>query len=153
MNTSEQRQQTTLDDPFFFDQEQLQTIAEKSVVSSGLQDNKNNCVLEIDQSGDNLWGQVEDINFEYPQDVTLRLTEEGLLFACDCGDITQTSACRHVIAVLCSYADQCSETDKLISAVDNAIRNRVKRGRSEVEVKHLGDGHWFGAWQAASVWR
>ncbi len=151
MNTPEQHQQTTLDDPFFFDQEQLQTIAEKSVVSHGLQDHKNNCVLEIDQSGDTLWGQVEDIDSEYPKDVTLRLTDEGLLFSCDCEDITDTSACRHIIAVLCSYADQCSETDKLVSAVDSAIRNRVKRGRSEVEVKHLDDGHWFGTWHAASI--
>ncbi|MCA1766370.1 MAG: DEAD/DEAH box helicase, partial [Desulfobulbaceae bacterium] len=59
-------------------------------------------------------------------------------------------ACRHVVAVLFAYADQCGESNELISAVDNAIKDRTKRGRTEVRVEATSGEPWFGLWRASS---
>ncbi len=151
MTDQKKTEKTTVNDPFFFDQEQLQAIAGKTIFCHGLQDHKDNRVMEIDQDQDILWGQVEGNEPELPENVTLRLTEDGLSFSCDCGETNETEVCRHVVAVLCNYADQCGETDKLLTATDSAIKNRIKRGRSEVEVTCLSGEQWFGSWRASSL--
>ena len=151
MNTMKDTVNVTTEDPFFFDQERLQAIADRTVISHGLEDHRENRVMEIDQDQDVLWGQVEGIDPDRPNDVTIRLTEEELSFVCDCNDDNESSVCRHVVAVLCRYADQCGETDKLLTATDSAIKDRIKRGRSEVEVERLSGEPWFGSWRASSV--
>ena len=151
MNDWNTTAKVTTEDPFFFDQERLQAIANRRVVSHGLEDHRENRVIEIDQDQDLLWGRVEGADPEIPNDVTVRLAGQGLTFFCDCDDDAKNGACRHVVAVLCRYADQCGETDKLLTATDSAIKDRIKRGRSEVVVESLSGEPWFGSWRASSL--
>ena len=138
-------------DPFFFDQEQLQTIANKNIISQGLSDHKENRVMEIDQDQELLWGQVEGDDPDIPNDVEIKLNNDGLSFSCSCDNKDENSVCHHIAAVLIKYADQCGETDQLLTASNSAIKDRIKRGKSEVEVKPLSGKHWFGTWQASSL--
>ena len=137
---------------FYFDQERLQSIADKNTIRDGLRDHRENKVMDIDHTGDVLWGQVEGENADIPEIVTIRLSGENLSFNCECSEVFANGACRHVVAVLCKYADQYGETDKLLTATDGAIKNRIKRGRSEVEVMYQGGKDlWFGNWTAESL--
>jgi len=136
---------STVSDPFFFDQDRLQSIADKTVIHHGLEDHRENRVMEIDQDQELLWGQVEGADPEVPNEVTIRFGDAGLSFACDCEDAASGTVCRHTVAVLCKYADQRGETDQLLTAADSAIKDRMKRGRSEVEVERLSGepSVWF----------
>ena len=138
-------------DPFWFDQEGLQAIAEREVVRNGLEDYRENRVMEIDQDRELLWGLVEDFDSDASLEVEIRSGEKGLNFTCNCESGRAGAVCRHMVAVLLQYGDQCGETDQLLTASDNAIRERIKRGRSEVEVEPLSDESWFGSWRATSL--
>ncbi len=140
------------EDIFFFDREDLQTIADSKNISLGLTCFKENRVLEIDQDSTTLWAVVEDETMsDFPLDVKIKLGEEGeLQFHCDCRDSIET-VCRHQVAVLYAYADQRQEIDGLLTAVDTAIKDRIKRGKSEVRVEAEGGQPWFGSWQASSL--
>ncbi|MCF8055845.1 MAG: DEAD/DEAH box helicase [Desulfocapsa sp.] len=109
-------------------------------------------MMDIDHGEDVLWGQVEGEDADIPEIVTIRLSEDSLSFNCECSEVFANGVCRHVIAVLCKYADQYGETDKLLTATDGAIKDRIKRGRSEVEVVCQGGKDlWFGNWTAESL--
>lgn len=139
-------------DPYFFDGEDLQAIADAEAIRRGLIFYKENRVIEVDQDQALLWGQVEDTDSDIPCDVEVRLTEEDdLAFRCSCNDDQGQSVCRHITAVLFAYADQCGEVNELLCAADSAIKERVKRGRSEVRVEPAGGEPWFGVWRAASI--
>lgn len=138
-------------DPYFFDREDLQTIAEEKTINHGLTYFKEFRVIEIDQDGEMLWARVEDENSEVPADVRIRLEPEGeLSFSCDCCD-DHGAVCCHQVAALYAYANQCGEDDTLLSATDTAIRERRKRGRSEVRVEATSGEPWFGTWRATSM--
>ncbi len=137
---------------FYFDQERLQSIADKKTIGEGLHDHRENKVMEIDHSQNVLWGQVEGEDIDLPEIVSVRLVEGRLSFNCECSEVFADGVCRHVVAVLCKYADQYGETDKLLTATDGAIKDRIKRGRSEVEVTcQDGNDIWFGNWHAESL--
>ncbi len=139
------------EDPFFFDREELQAIATEQVVGEGLRYFKEHRVVSIDQDRDRLWGQVEDEGAELPVAVEICVAADGRLsLACGCA-AGQESVCRHQVAALYAYADQKETTGLLFSAADTAVKDRVKRGRTEVVVEHLSGEPWFGAWQATSV--
>lgn len=138
-------------DPFYFDQERLQTIADKKIIALGLQDCKANRVMEIDQDQEQLWGKVEGDDPNIPQEVVIRYQDNLFSFSCDCDEAAPSKACRHLVAVLCRYAEQQGETDQLLTAVDSAVRDRRKKGRSEVEVEALSGEPWFGSWRASSL--
>ncbi len=139
-------------DPYFFDREALQAIADEAAIREGLTYYKENRVTRIDQDQELLWATVEGRDADNPHDVEVRQDEGGgLTFACQCGVMTGTSVCRHVVATLYAYADQREKTDKLLGATDNAIKERIKRGRAEVEVEALSGEPWFGAWRALSI--
>ena len=140
-----------MNDPFFFDQDRLQSIADRTVIHFGLEDHRQNRVMEIDQDQELLWGRVEGADPEIPNEVTIRLGDTGLVFSCDCEDGASDTVCRHTVAVLCKYADQRGETDQLLTATDSAIKDRIKRGRSEVEAESLSGEPWFGSWRATSL--
>ena len=147
-----QPQEKNSSNQFCFDQEKLQSIADKNTIRDGLKDHRENKVMDIDHNGDVLWGQVEGEDADIPEIVTIRLSEDILTFNCECREVFANGVCRHVVAVLCKYADQYGETDKLLTATDGAIKNRIKRGRSEVEVVCQGGRDlWFGNWNAESL--
>lgn len=139
-------------DPYFFDREDLQTIADTGAIRQGLTFYKENRVIEVDQDQVLLWGQVEDPDLSIPCDVEIRPAEEDdLAFLCSCNAEQGESVCRHVVAVLFAYADQYGDANELLCAADSAIKERVKRGRSEVQVEPTSGEPWFGVWRAASL--
>ncbi len=142
---------TNHDDPFLFDREGLEAVASKQVVSDGLRYFKEQRVMEIDQNLERLWGLVEDAELDSPCAVEITAAADGMLrLDCDCSDTPETLCC-HQAAVLFAYADQTGSSGQLFSATETAIKDRVKRGRSEVIVEHLSGEPWFGAWQAESI--
>jgi superfamily II DNA or RNA helicase len=138
-------------DPYFFDREDLQAIAAERILKHGLRCFKDKRVMEVDQDGGMLWARVEDEEFDLPLLVRIALQEDGnLSFACDC-DPEPGQVCSHQIATLYAYADLRGETDELISAADRAVKDRVKRGVSEVRVESMSGEPWFGVWRATSL--
>ncbi len=140
------------EDVFFFDREDLQAVADPKQISLGLACFKENRVLEIDQDETRLWAVVEDETLaDFPLDVKVELSPEGNLhFHCDCRESLE-AICRHQVAALYAYADQRQEVDGLLTAVDTAIKDRIKRGKSEVRVEAEGGQPWFGSWRASSL--
>ncbi len=138
------------EDPFYFDHEALSNIAPERIVSEGLRFFKDHRVMEIDQDQDRLWADVEDDLDDEPLRVTVDLQDNGKLeLDCRCDESLQ-SVCRHQVATLYAYTDQKEEAGQILTAADTAIRDRVKRGRAEVHVKHIDGKPWFGTWQAVS---
>ncbi|RJX27143.1 MAG: DEAD/DEAH box helicase [Desulfurivibrio sp.] len=144
---------TSMDrDPYFFDTDDLQTIADEKTIRQGLAYHKENRVIDLAHDAEILWGRVEDEDFDTHFDAEMRLTDqERPVFTCQCPAGAGGAACRHMVAVLYAYADQRSASAVLLSAADSAIKERMKRGRSEVRVEPLNGAVWFGDWQAASA--
>ncbi|OQY08257.1 MAG: helicase [Desulfobacteraceae bacterium 4572_123] len=140
-------------DPFFFDGEELRTIADEAAVRQGLAMHKENRVFDMDYDREGLWAMVEDEDISStPLDIEIRVTgEKELSFSCQCQGAEDGIPCSHMVAVLYAYADRHGETNELLTATDSAIKARMKRGRSEVQVESLNGGAWFGDWRASSV--
>ena len=139
-------------DPYFFDREDLLTIAADKTIRQGLAYYKENRVIDLAHDQEMLWGRVEDEDSDIPFDAEMRLTDRGApVFTCQCAACADDAACRHMVAVLYAYADRRGETGQLTSAADSAIKERIKRGRSEVRVESVDGEPWFGAWRASSV--
>ncbi|MGD9949901.1 MAG: SNF2-related protein [Desulfobulbus sp.] len=137
------------EDPFFFDREGLEAVASAEVVGEGLRFFKEHRVIAVDQDQERLWAQVEEEDSESPCAVEIVVAGNALELACDCRD--GEDVCRHMVAALYAYAEQKESTGQLFSAADTAIRDRIKRGRTEVVVKHLSGKPWFGEWQAETI--
>lgn len=140
------------ENPLLFDREELQKIASEKIVSHGLTCFNENRVLELDRDGDRLWAQVEDDDIQdFPLDVCVDADEEdALAFSCECKE-SDKGICRHEAAALFAYADLCQENQGLMSAVDEAIKLRIKRARTEVQVEAESGQPWFGTWRASSI--
>jgi ERCC4-related helicase len=139
-------------DLFLYDTERLHTIASADTVKQGLAYFTENRVFALDVQDNVLTAQVEDADVNEPYWVELTQHESNdLLVSCDCPE--QGGACKHAIAALYSYAEQFGYDDgKLLgSAVDEAILERVKKGRNEVNVKLISGNAGFGIWQATSI--
>lgn len=137
------------DDPFFFDREGLEAVASRQVVGDGLRSFKEHRVLSVDQDQERLWAQVDDAELDLPCAVEITATETELTLFCDCDE--GETICHHMVASLYAYAEQREATDQIFTAADTAIRDRVKRGRTEVAVEHLDGQPWFGHWQAETM--
>ena len=140
------------DDIFLFDREELQKKASEEIVRQGLSCFNENRVLELDRDEKRLWAVVEDDQIsDFPLAVQAELGQEDqLIFSCDCPE-SQESICLHHVAVFFAYADFCQENEGLMSAVDNAIKLRIKRARTEVQVEAESGDPWFGNWRASSI--
>ncbi|MEW6219223.1 MAG: hypothetical protein AB1634_06750 [Thermodesulfobacteriota bacterium] len=138
-------------DPFLFDQEDLQGLADDRAIAQGLRFFRDNRVVEIDQSQEGLWALLEDDDHELPVRVRVELDDGGrLALACDCSPAAG-AVCHHLVAALLAYADQRASSDQLISAADTAIQDRIRRGRAEVRVEPTSGEPWLGVWRATSV--
>lgn len=139
-------------DLFLYDSERLHTIASDDTVKQGLAYFTENRVFALDVQNNVLTAQVEDADINEPCWVELTQNEDNdLLVSCDCS--VQQEVCKHAIAALYSYAEQFAYDDdkQLGSAVDEAILERVKKGRNEVNVKLISGNAGFGIWQATSI--
>ncbi|HHM24258.1 MAG TPA: DEAD/DEAH box helicase, partial [Bacteroidetes bacterium] len=96
--------------------------------------------------------RVDGSDPERPYTVELKTRKDGELeAACSC-PYDREPICKHVIAVLYAYAAQVSEGDALQgSAVEEAVRERRKKGRTEVRVKPVFGDPCFGVWHASSI--
>ena len=139
-------------DLFLYDTERLKTIASDDTVKQGLAYFSENRVFALDVQDNVLMAQVEDANVNEPYWVELTHGEGNELhISCDCSE--KGGVCKHAIAALYSYAEQFGyDDDKVLgSAVDEAILERVKKGRNEVSVKLISGNLGFGIWQATSI--
>ncbi|MDD5266901.1 MAG: SNF2-related protein [Methylococcales bacterium] len=138
-------------DLFLYDTERLKTIASDDTVKQGLAYFSDNRVFALDALDNTLTAQVEDADNNEPYWVELTQGEGNeLVVSCDC---PEPGFCKHAIAALYSYAEQFGyDDDKILgSAVDEAILERVKKGRNEVSVKLISGNLGFGIWQATSI--
>jgi hypothetical protein len=139
-------------DFFLYDTERLQIIASDELVKQGLAYFSDNRVFALDTANDSLTAQVEDAENDDPYWLELTHVDGQLSVACDCHE--SSDVCRHAIAALYAYANQYASEDDaemLGSAVDEAILERVKKGRNEVRVKLISGNLGFGTWQASSI--
>ena len=134
---------------FLYETEQLNTLASAETVKQGLAYYSENRVFALDVQGKQLSSQVEGSLKDQPYCVELSINSENKLQShCDCS--SDEKICKHAIASLYSYAESVShaEQDVFGGAVDEAIKERVKKGRNEVSVKLLSGNLAFGVWQA-----
>lgn len=140
-------------DFFLFDTERLSTLASENTIKKGLSYFIENRVFALDAQEHVLLAQVEGSKPDQPYWVELsRGPDDQLLVQCDCAD--QQPVCKHAIAALYSYAEQASNQDsagQIGSAMEEAIAERIKKGRNEVKVSLISGNLGFGIWQATSL--
>ena len=139
-------------DFFLYDAERLGGLASEQTVKKGLDYFNANRVFDLDALDTQVSAFVEGSRRDEPYSVTLlRNADDQLEMQCDCNYVDE-QVCKHMISVLYAYADEFGEIDtKLGSAVDEAIQERVKKGRNEVQIKQLSGDSCFGTWQASSI--
>lgn len=138
-------------DPFVFDIEQLQALADEQRVREGLDDFKANRVTWVEVEDGLLMARVEDAATEEEMALEIRSGIDGSLLAeCGCGRI-DGALCRHGIAALFAHAAQAGASRELMSANESAIKERIQSARSEVRVEHLAAEPGYGPWLAWSV--
>ena len=138
-------------DYFLYDTEQLNTLATADTVKKGLAYFTENRVFALDVQDNQLTAQVEGSIKDQPYWVELSRNEDGLHCQCDCE--SKEGVCKHAVATLYSYAEFCinRDDDSFGGAVDEAIKERIKKGRNEVSVKLISGNLAFGVWQARSI--
>ncbi|MFW5442767.1 MAG: SNF2-related protein [Methylococcaceae bacterium] len=138
-------------DFFLYDTEQLNTLATADTVKNGLAYFTENRVFELDAQENQVTAQVEGSIKDQPYWVELSKYEDELQCDCDCE--SDERVCKHGIATLYSYAEQCinRDEDNIGGAIDEAIKERIKKGRNEVNVKLISGNLAFGVWQAKSI--
>lgn len=142
---------------FLYDTEKLQTISSPNVIKQGLLYFKENRVTEMDFDDYRLWAYVEGTKADEPYYVELSYaqteeeSDDHLYVQCNCTSSAEP-VCKHAIALLYHYAELSDqEGGELKTAQATAVAERVKKGRTEVNVKHLSGKPAFGEWEAASL--
>jgi superfamily II DNA or RNA helicase len=138
-------------DPFTLDHDQLHALAAADLVRDGLRHYRDNRVAELQLDGVCLRADVEDEEDE--EIVALELSYDGdgnLVCLCDCGTPSD-QPCVHALAALFARSARGAAEGELLGAVEGAIDERVKRGRTEVRVEHLSGDPAYGAWSARSL--
>ena len=139
-------------DFFLYDTEQLNNLASADTVKKGLAYFTENRVFALDVQEEQLTSQVEGSLRDQPYWVELfKGSDDRLNTLCDCA--SEEKVCKHAIATLYSYAEFSinKEEESIGGAIDEAIKERVKKGRNEVSVKLISGNLAFGVWQAKSI--
>ncbi len=133
------------------DLETLRQWTTDAIIERGIRSFSDHCVVEIDWSAHEIRAAVEDDEWEVPVYVEVaRRDDGGLWVECECE--AEEPVCEHAVAAL--YAWEASQPpDRLAveTAADQAVAERIKRGKREVEVEHVDGDGIFGAWRANSV--
>lgn len=139
-------------DFFLFDSEQLKTLASTETIKQGLAYFSEDRVFSLEVSEVQLTAQVIGVASDQAYWVELRMAEDQSLH-CHCECQSPESVCKHGVAVLYSYMEYCSNKDqiKLTGAIERAIKDRIKKGRNEVQVNLLSGNLAFGIWEAKSI--
>ncbi len=148
---------------FVRDAEGLRALASEPVLRRGLKYFADQRVIDLGWEDERAWASVEGSRRNEPYTVELSLEDGGeLRMTCDCpvgtgdGDqSTQPAVCKHVIATLAACAARVAHADEreeeFSTAAQQAVAERVQRGRTEVKVKHVGGDLDFGTWTAESL--
>ncbi len=139
-------------DSFLYDTEQLGSLSTPETVKRGLAYFNENRVFALALQEDILTAQVEGSRQDLPYWIELSVDKSGELHSdCDCASADKI--CKHAIATLYGYAEYCldQEQESFGGAVDEAIKERIKKGRNEVNVKLISGNLAFGEWQAESL--
>ncbi|HZD05590.1 MAG TPA: hypothetical protein VE173_11740, partial [Longimicrobiales bacterium] len=130
--------------------EALEALASRPVVRRGIAYFKENRVTDLGWDAERVWASVDGTRPGGYQ-VELSLDEDGeLVVECDC-PFDWEPACKHAVATLLSYGARQEVTEvQEEGAASAAVEARVRRGRSEVEVKHVAGDRWVGTWEARS---
>ncbi len=147
-----QTAEPAVEDPFLYDFERLRSIASEPIVKRGVAYFKEHRVTALDWDGSRIWATVEGSQPDSPYMIELGHDQDGeFLVQCDC-PFDWEPVCKHAVAVLLAYAGQVTaDSEPVEDAASTAIAERAKRGRTEVQVKHLSGEPWFGTWSAASI--
>ena len=138
-------------DPYLFDAEGLHDLASDKIVQRGVTYFKEHRVTEISWDEEGIRANVDGSDSE-PYVVEISADEEDeLLVFCSC-PFDWEPVCKHVIATLLAYTARQPVSEKQVaSAVEEAVEARVRRGKTEVVVKHVTGAPAFGSWTARSV--
>jgi len=144
--------ETAATDPFLFDMDRLEQTASSAIIRRGIAYFKENRVTNLFCERQEISAQVEGSRVGDPYTVYISLDDEGEpLISCDC-PFDWEPVCKHGVAVLLAYeAEARADQETLSSAVDSAVADRAKRGRTEVKVEHVAGHPCFGTWRARSV--
>ncbi len=138
---------------FIYDTEQLNQLASAETVKKGLAYFAEDRVSGLELQDNILTAKVKGIDQKQPYYVELfaEQVDGALQVSCTCKAVEKI--CKHAVATLYRYAEQCldQEQSDLDNAVDQAIKDRIKKGRNEVSVKLLTGNLAFGVWQAKSI--
>ena len=138
-------------DPFTLDHDQLNALAPADVVRAGLRHFRDNRVADVELDGDRLSAHVEDAETEDMLALELSYDGDGnLISVCGCGN-PEPTPCVHALAALFARSAGDTARGELMGAVDGAIAERVKRGRTEVRAEPLSADTAYGAWSARSL--
>jgi len=113
---------------------------------------KENRVIEMEFDAQRLWAYVEGSLTDEPYYVELTQREGNELHVqCNCTSSPEP-VCKHAVALLYHYAELSDQqSGELQSAQATAVAERVKKGRTEVNVKHISGKPLFSEWHASSV--
>jgi superfamily II DNA or RNA helicase len=158
-------------DPFNgYDTKSMLAASSDDIYKAGLLYFKDDRVIEHYQQQAVLYGKVEGGDSAFPYTVELSHDDAGHLHGrCDCSanhttdhtaDHTADSSeqtvgerliCKHAIATLLAFTESSDNSQLYSSAKDIAIRDRIKRGQTEVNVTHVDGLPTFGIWSAVSI--
>ena len=143
---------------FNYDSEKLLSVASQEVYKAGLVYFKEDRVIEHYLQQGLLFSWVEGSDADVPYSVELQHDNKGQLHSqCDCSYSLTTASvgvqliCKHAVATLLAFTEAGKQDELYTSAKDTAIRDRIKRGQTEVLVAHVGGDLAFGTWSASSL--
>lgn len=140
-------------DPFLLDAEGMRALASDAVVRRGLVYHAEHRVTSLGWDDARVWAEVAGSagGVSYEVDVVAGERDGELECLCTC-PFEDEPVCKHAIAALAEYAKRHTGPDaKVLSAAEEAVADRQRRGRSEVVVEHVAGDPEFGAWRARSL--
>lgn len=139
-------------DPFFVDADGLHELASEKIVLRGVTYFKEHRVTGLDWEDSHITATVEGSDSNNPYVVEISKDDRGeLVIDCSC-PFDWEPVCKHAVATLMSYAAHQPVTEQQVStAAEEAVEARVRRGKTEVVVKHVTGAPAFGTWTARSV--
>ncbi len=142
----------TMRDPLLLDADALRKLVSDGVVRRGLSYFRENRVTALRWEGRRVEAFVEGSVKGEAYETSAEADEDGDLdVECTC-PFELEPACKHAVAVLLAYAArQPVSGDEADDAAGKATEERVRSGRTQVKVEHIGGDSVFGVWHARSV--
>lgn len=135
---------------FLIDDEQLRKATSKQAFEDGLACFNQDRVIEHYSEQGLLYGTVESEQHDGSYSLSILAGPKGQLSSdCECTNKSDM-LCKHAVAALLAYNAPPEEEGLHGTAKDTAVKDRIKRGQTEVTVNHIEGQPDFGTWQAQS---